>query len=79
MFQIPMSQPDPAQHMRRYHSRERRHEGEQVAGPSTSRAGSTRTTTRPIDAAEGETDPVKRAALYIKANDIMMQDTSSFR
>ena len=46
MFQIPMTQPDPAQHMRRYHSRERRHQGEQVAGRRISRAGSTRTTTR---------------------------------
>ena len=28
-----------------------------------------------LDAAEIETDPVKRAALYIKCNDIMWQDT----
>ena len=28
-----------------------------------------------IDAAAGEIDPVKRVALYIKANDIMWQDT----
>ena len=32
MFQIPMSQPDPAQLMRRYHSRNVGHQGEQVAG-----------------------------------------------
>ena len=29
-----------------------------------------------IDAAEAETDLVKRAALYIKANDIMIQDVA---
>ena len=28
-----------------------------------------------IDAAENEIDPVKRAALYIKCNDLMWQDT----
>ena len=28
-----------------------------------------------VDAADNETDPVKRAALYIKCNDLMWQDT----
>ena len=27
-----------------------------------------------VDAADGETDPIKRAALYIKANDIQIND-----
>lgn len=27
-----------------------------------------------IDAADGEMDPIKRAALYIKANDILFQE-----
>ena len=74
MFQIPMSQPDPAQLMRRFHSRYRGHEGEQVAGRNFPRWVN-KDYDAAIDAAEGETDLVKRAALYIKANDIMWQDT----
>jgi len=40
-----------------------------------SRAGPNKDYDAAVDAAEAETDLVKRAALYIKANDIMMQDT----
>ncbi|MGA7804766.1 peptide ABC transporter substrate-binding protein, partial [Bradyrhizobium sp.] len=74
MFQIPMTQPDPAQHMRRYQSRfvaskENKWQGTnfpRYVNPDYDAA---------IDAAENETDPVKRAALYIKCNDLLWQDT----
>ena len=75
MFQIPLSQPDPSQHMRRYHSRTSSPPRRTSGRAPISRAGSTRSTTRPSMAADGEMDPVKRAALYIKANDLMCQDT----
>jgi peptide/nickel transport system substrate-binding protein len=74
MFQIPMSQPDPASHMRRYHSRyvatkENKWQGvnfPRYVNPEYDAA---------IDAAEAEIDPVKRAGFYIKANDLLWQDT----
>jgi peptide/nickel transport system substrate-binding protein len=74
MFQIPMSQPDPAQHMLRYHSRnvatkENKWQGTnfpRYVNPDYDAA---------VDAATGEVDPVKRAAFYIKANDLLWQDT----
>jgi peptide/nickel transport system substrate-binding protein len=74
MFQIPMSQPDPAQHMRRYHSsnvatKENKWQGQNFPRWVNKEYDAA------IDAAEGEIDPVKRAAYYIKANDIMWQDT----
>ena len=74
MFQIPMSQPDPAQHMRRYHSsnvatKENKWQGTNFPRYVNKEYDAT------IDAADGEMDPVKRAALYIKANDLMYQDT----
>ncbi len=73
MFQIPLSQPDPAQYMRRYHSRfvatkENKWQGvnfPRYVSPDFDAA---------IDAAEAEIDPVKRAGFYIKANDILWQD-----
>jgi peptide/nickel transport system substrate-binding protein len=74
MFQIPMSQPDPAQHMRRYHSsnvatKENKWQGQNFPRWVNKEYDAA------IDAAEGEIDPVKRAAYYIKANDIIWQDT----
>ena len=73
MFQIPMSQPDPSQLMRRFHSRyvatkENKWQGVNFPRWVNKEYDAT------VDAADGETDPIKRAALYIKANDIMMQD-----
>ena len=73
-FQIPMTQPDPGLHMRRYHSRnvatkENKWQGQNFPrwiNPEFDKA---------VDAADNETDPVKRAALYIKCNDLMWQDT----
>jgi peptide/nickel transport system substrate-binding protein len=74
MFQIPMSQPDPAQHMRRYHSsnvatKENKWQGTNFPRWVNKEYDAT------IDAADGEMDPVKRVALYIKANDLLFQDT----
>jgi peptide/nickel transport system substrate-binding protein len=74
MFQIPMSQPDPAQHMRRYHSRNVATKENKWQGVNFPRWVN-KDYDAAVDAAEAETDMVKRAALYIKANDIMMQDT----
>jgi peptide/nickel transport system substrate-binding protein len=74
MFQIPMSQPDPAQHMRRFISanvatKENKWQLQNFPRWVNKEYDAT------IEAAEGEMDPVKRAALYIKANDLMIQDT----
>ncbi|MGY4629209.1 peptide ABC transporter substrate-binding protein [Bradyrhizobium sp. USDA 4486] len=74
MFQIPLSQPDPAQHMRRYLStlvatKENKWQGTNFPRWVNKEYDAT------IEAAESEMDPVKRAALYIKANDLMFQDT----
>ncbi|WFU73438.1 peptide ABC transporter substrate-binding protein [Bradyrhizobium sp. CB2312] len=74
MFQIPLSQPDPAQHMRRYLStlvatKENKWQGTNFPRWVNKDYDAT------IEAAESEMDPVKRAALYIKANDLMYQDT----
>ncbi|GLR89277.1 peptide ABC transporter substrate-binding protein [Bradyrhizobium iriomotense] len=74
MFQIPMTQPDPAQHMRRYISanvatKENKWQGQNYPRYVNKEYDAT------IEAAEGEMDPIKRAALYIKANDILIGDT----
>src|SRR3954452_20121720 len=74
MFQIPMSQPDPAQHMRRFHSRNVATKENKWQGTNFPRWVN-KDYDAAIDAAENETDPVKRAALYIKCNDLMLQDT----
>ncbi|MGL3105041.1 peptide ABC transporter substrate-binding protein [Bradyrhizobium sp. BR 1432] len=74
MFQIPMSQPDPAQHMRRYHSSNVATKENKWQGTNFPRYVNKEYDTT-IDAADGEMDPVKRAALYIKANDLLFQDT----
>ena len=74
MFQIPMTQPDPAQHMTRYHSRNVASKENKWQGQNFPRWVN-KEYDAAIDAAETEIDPVKRAALYIKANDLMWQDT----
>ena len=74
MFQIPMTQPDPAQHMRRYHSRYVASKENKWQGTNFPRWVN-KDYDAVIDAAEAEVDPVKRAALYIKANDLLWQDT----
>ncbi len=74
MFQIPMTQPDPAQHMRRYHSRYVATKENKWQGTNFPRWVNADYDAA-VDAAENEIDPVKRAALYIKCNDLMWQET----
>jgi peptide/nickel transport system substrate-binding protein len=74
MFQIPLSQPDPSQYMRRYHSRYVATKDNKWQGQNFPRYVN-KDYDAAIDAAESETDPLKRADLYIKCNDIMWQDT----
>jgi peptide/nickel transport system substrate-binding protein len=74
MFQIVMTQPDPGQHMRRYHSREVATKDNKWQGQNFAR-WINKDFDEAVEAAENETDPVKRAALYIKCNDLMWQDT----
>jgi peptide/nickel transport system substrate-binding protein len=74
MFQIPMTQPDPAQTMRRYHSRFVATKENKWQGTNFPRWVN-KDFDAAVDAGENETDPLKRAALYIKSNDIMWQDT----
>ena len=73
MFQIPMTQPDPAQHMRRYHSRYVASKENKWGGVNFPRYVN-KDYDAVVDAAEAEVDPVKRAAFYIKANDLLCQD-----
>ena len=74
MFQIPMAQPDPQLHMRRYLSKNVATKENKWQGQNFPRWVN-KDFDAAIEAAEGETDPVKRASLYIKANDMMWQDT----
>jgi peptide/nickel transport system substrate-binding protein len=73
MFQIPMSQPDPSQLMRRFHSRYVATKENKWQGVNFPR-WSNKDYDEAVDAADNEIDPIKRVALYIKANDTMMQD-----
>ncbi|MGY4498907.1 peptide/nickel transport system substrate-binding protein [Bradyrhizobium sp. GM24.11] len=74
MFQIPMTQPDPGLHMRRYHSRNVATKENKWQGQNFPR-WINKEFDAAIDAADVEIDPVKRAALYIKGNDLMWQNT----
>ena len=60
--------------MRRYHSRYVATKENKWQGPNFPRWVN-KDYDAAIDAAETEIDPVKRAALYIKCNDLMWQDT----
>ncbi|WP_338691575.1 peptide ABC transporter substrate-binding protein [Bradyrhizobium sp. 26S5] len=73
MFQIPMTQPDPALHMRRYHSRNIATKENKWQGGNFPRWAN-KDFDAAVDAAENEIDPLKRADLYIKCNDLMWQD-----
>ena len=50
-----------------------RDQGEQVAGPQHHALAQRGVRQAAIDAAEGELDPVKRAALFIRMNDLVVQ------
>ena len=74
MFQIPMTQPDPTQHMRRFVSanvttKENKWQGQNFPRYVNKEYDAA------VAAAESEVDPVKRASLYIKANDLLIRDT----
>jgi len=73
MFQIPMTQPDPALLMRRYHSRNVATKENKWQGTNFPRWVN-KEYDAAVDAAELEVDPIKRAELYIKCNDLMWQD-----
>ena len=73
-FQIPMGQPDPLGYMRRYHSRYVATKENKWQGTNFPRWVN-KDYDATVDAAENEIDPVKRAALYIKADEIMWEDT----
>jgi peptide/nickel transport system substrate-binding protein len=72
-FQIPMGQPDPLQYMRKYHSRYVATKENKWQGTNFPRWVN-KDFDAAVDAGENEIDPVKRAALYIKADEIMWQD-----
>jgi peptide/nickel transport system substrate-binding protein len=74
MFQIPLSQPDPSQHMRRYHSRYIASKENKWQGTNFPRWVN-KDYDAAIDAADAEMDPVKRVALYVKCNDLLCEDT----
>jgi peptide/nickel transport system substrate-binding protein len=73
-FQIPMVQPDPAQHMRRYISDNVATKANKWQGQNFPR-WINKDYDKLIADAETETDPVKRAELYIKANDLLWENT----
>ncbi len=73
-FQIPMTQPDPALHMKRYISANVATKANKWQGQNFPRWVN-KDYDKVIETAETEIDPVKRAGLYIKANDLLWEDT----
>jgi len=73
-FQIPMTQPDPALQMKRYISANVATKANKWQGQNFPRWVN-KEFDSVIEAAEAETDPVKRAALYIKSNDLLWEHT----
>ncbi|MBB4264133.1 ABC-type transport system substrate-binding protein [Bradyrhizobium sp. CIR3A] len=75
VFADTMRQPDPGPFLNRFNSRN-------VAAKENKWQGSNflrwvnRAYDAALEAAETETDPIKRAALYIKCNDLLWQDTA---
>ena len=73
-FQIPMTQPDPALHMKRYISENVATKANKWQGQNFPRWVN-KDYDKLIEDAETETDPVKRAGLYIKCNDLLWENT----
>ncbi|OSJ34128.1 peptide ABC transporter substrate-binding protein [Bradyrhizobium japonicum] len=69
-----MIQPDPGSYMSRFHSREVPTKQNKWQGMNLPRWIS-KEYDAIVDAADTEFDPIKRAALYIKCNDLLWQDT----
>ncbi len=73
-FQIPMTQPDPSLQMKRYISANVATKANKWQGQNFARWVN-KDYDKVIEEAETETDLVKRAALYIKSNDMLIEDT----
>lgn len=74
-FQIPMTQPDPATIMRYFRADEVATKANKWQGRNFTRWANPEYD-KIQDAAEGETDPVKRAEMYIKLNDMIVDDVA---
>ena len=74
MYTTTMTAPDAERFMDQYKSRRGLAEGEQVAGPEHLPLRQRRVRQARPRPAESELDPVKRAALYIKMNDMVVND-----
>ena len=75
MYTTTMTQPDPQVFMDQFTSWEIVAEGQQVGQAATSsRWTQRRSTTRPSRRPQVELDPVKRAALFIRMNDLVVGD-----
>ena len=70
MYTTTMTQPDPEIFMSQFRRGRSRTKDEQVAGPQH-HALAERGIRQAYQAAEGELDPVKRAALFIQMNDLV--------
>jgi peptide/nickel transport system substrate-binding protein len=73
MLTTTMSQPDPREFMRRFLSTEAAAKDNKWQGRNVTRWKNAEFDTA-YDESEHETDPVKRAALYIKMNDLVVQN-----
>lgn len=69
-----MSEPDPAGFMSRFHSRNIPTKANKWQGLNVTRWAN-KDYDAAVDAADTEADPVKRAELYIKCNDLLWQNT----
>ena len=74
MYTTTMTQPDPELFMRQFLSGEVAQQGRTSGRAATSPAGSNEEYDRLFEAATGELDPVKRAALFIKMNDLVINE-----
>ena len=74
MFTTTMTQPDPQLLHGPVHSPRRSRRRPTSGRAATSGAGATRSTTTPTRLQQVELDPAKRAALFIKLNDLVVED-----
>ena len=69
-----MTQPDPGVFMRQFLSSRGREQGEQVAGPQHHPLAERRLRQAATMQCENELDPVKRAAMFIAMNDMVIKN-----
>ena len=74
MYTTTMTQPDPGVFMRQFLSSEVAEQGEQVAGPQHHPLAERRIRQAVTTPSDSELDPVKRAALFIAMNDLVIKD-----